>query len=61
MSEGKPLSNFSENAPNWARRILALTGLMKLMRDYKSFEQKSGRKVKSFAKILKDEKKKAIP
>lgn len=40
MSEGKPSRAFAENAPKWARRILALTGLMKLIRDYKNFEQK---------------------
>lgn len=38
ISEGKRKSTFAENAPKWARRILALTGLMKLIRDYKNYE-----------------------
>ena len=61
ISEGKKRTTFSENAPKWARRILALTGLMKLIRDYKNFETKNKRKVKSFAKTLKEAKKKALP
>lgn len=58
MAEGKPASQFFDNAPKWARRILTLTGLMKLIRDYKTFETKNGRKIKAFSKILKDQKRK---
>ena len=61
MSEGKLSRSFSDNAPKWARRILALTALMKLIRDFKNFEQKQNRKVKSFAKTLKEAKKKSLP
>lgn len=61
LAEGKPKSQFAENAPKWARRILTLTDLMKLVRDFKSYEQKHDRKVKSFAKTLKEEKKKHLP
>lgn len=61
MAESKSQSAFAENAPKWARRILTLTSLMKLIRDYKNFEQKNNRKVKSFAKILKEKKKKTMP
>ena len=34
---------------------------MKLIRDYKNYEQKSNRTVKAFVKTLKEKKKKCIP
>lgn len=61
LAEGKSKGVFADSAPKWARRILALTALTRLIRDFKTFEQNAGRKVKNFAKTLKDENKKAIP